>query len=204
MLIKSSIFVVSSTDIRKCPKPNRPEYAFLGRSNVGKSSLINMLTGIRNLARTSSVPGKTQLINHYLINDEWYLVDLPGLGYARVPRGVKQAWQKMITRYLLSRTNLMNIFFLVDARLEPQAIDIEFINWMGSQYLPFTLVFTKTDKISRTLLSEHMKCFNEKLNETWETLPRRIVTSAVERTGREEILLEIKRANIVFYSPEEA
>ncbi len=204
MLIKSSIFVVSSTDIRKCPKPNRPEYAFLGRSNVGKSSLINMLTGIRNLARTSSVPGKTQLINHYLINDEWYLVDLPGLGYARVPRGVKQAWQKMITRYLLSRTNLMNIFFLVDARLEPQAIDIEFINWMGSQYLPFTLVFTKTDKISRTLLSEHMKRFNEKLSETWETLPRRIVTSAVERTGREEILLEIERANIVFYSPEEA
>jgi len=204
MLIKSSIFVVSSTDIRKCPKPNRPEYAFLGRSNVGKSSLINMLTGIRNLARTSSVPGKTQLINHYLINDEWYLVDLPGLGYARVPRGVKQAWQKMITRYLLSRTNLMNIFFLVDARLEPQAIDIEFINWMGSQYLPFTLVFTKTDKISRTLLSEHMKRFNEKLSETWETLPRGIVTSAVERTGRDEILLEIERANIVFYSPEEA
>jgi GTP-binding protein len=204
MLIKSSIFVVSSTDIRKCPKPNRPEYAFLGRSNVGKSSLINMLTGIRNLARTSSVPGKTQLINHYLINDEWYLVDLPGLGYAKVSRGVKQAWQKMITRYLLSRTNLMNIFFLVDARLEPQAIDIAFVNWMGSQYLPFTLVFTKTDKISRMLLSEHMKSFNEQLSETWETLPHSIVTSSVERTGREEILLEIERANRVFYSPEEA
>jgi GTP-binding protein len=202
MLIKSSIFIVSNTDIKKCPKPNRPEYAFLGRSNVGKSTLINMLTVMKNLARTSSVPGKTQLINHYLIDDEWYLVDLPGLGYAKVSKSKKNAWQKMITNYLLSRPNLMNIFFLVDARLQPQAIDIAFINWMGSHALPFTLVFTKTDKISRMLLTENLSLFTGILNETWEELPPIIISSAITKTGREDILQEIEKANAIFHSPE--
>jgi GTP-binding protein len=198
MFIKSSSFVLSSIDVAKCPKPEYPEYAFLGRSNVGKSSLINMLLERKNLARISADPGKTRLINHFMVNNEWYLVDLPGLGYARVAKGKKREWLKMITAYLLQRKSLLNLFYLVDARLEPQTIDVEFINWLGYHQIPFTLVYTKTDKVTANTMALTMKSLMKKLSETWMEMPMIIQTSSKTKSGREDILQIIENTNPVF------
>lgn len=188
MNIKTSDFVVSNTNPSACPPPNKPEFAFIGRSNVGKSSLINALVGRKNLAKTSSTPGKTQTINHFIINESWYLVDLPGYGYASVSRGKSAAWAPMIETYLKKRTNLLTTFVLLDARLEPQEIDLEFIHWMGREGLPFAMVFTKADKIVRGKLAATQAMWAKKLSETWEELPPQFVTSATDLRGKKEIL----------------
>ena len=163
MKIKSVSFVVSNTDHKKCPEDGRPEFAFIGRSNVGKSSLINLLTGHKKLAKISSTPGKTQLINHFVINDDWYLVDLPGYGYAKASKSARSTWEKFIADYLVKRTTLMNIFILLDSRLEPQKIDMEFINWCGEKQLPFVLIFTKIDKLSSSALQKNMLKFKKEM-----------------------------------------
>jgi GTP-binding protein len=198
MQVKSADFVTSSAHIGQCPKPILPEFAFIGRSNVGKSSLINMLVGRKSLAKTSSKPGKTQLINHFIINEQWYLVDLPGLGYAKVSKHQRAKWHKMINNYLLKRENLLNIFVLVDSRIDPQSIDIDFINWLGMSQLPFTILFTKTDKLSPYKLKIHLERFRKELLKTWDELPQIIVTSANTKKGKEEILDLIERTNIIF------
>ncbi|WP_460677529.1 ribosome biogenesis GTP-binding protein YihA/YsxC [Hymenobacter coalescens] len=195
MLIRDARFLQSNTEVAKCPPATFPEYAFIGRSNVGKSSLINMLTGRTALAKTSSLPGKTQLINHFLINDEWYLVDLPGYGYARVSKESRAKWGKMIRAYLAKRENLSCVFVLIDSRLEPQAVDLEFITMLGEMGVPFVLVFTKTDKQSSSRTQQHVQGFLEKMRETWEELPRYFVTSAVARNGRDEVLGFIEEVN---------
>ena len=188
MKILSADFITSSSEYSKCPPADKPEYAFIGRSNVGKSSLINALVDRIGLAKTSGKPGKTQLINHFLINKEWYLVDLPGYGYAKVSKSERTNWQKMINDYLFKRENLMCIFILVDSRIEPQKIDTEFITKMGTNGIPIAIVFTKTDKLKPTKLEEFLKVYNEKLLETWDELPPIFVTSSVSRIGREAIL----------------
>lgn len=192
MIIHSAEFVVSNTDPAKCPEHHLKEFAFIGRSNVGKSSLINMLVNRKNLAKTSSTPGKTQTINHFLINEEWYLVDLPGYGYASVTRSKHRSWGSMIETYLKKRTNLCTTFVLLDPRLEPQKIDREFIQWMGEQRLPFTLVFTKADKITKNQLMASIKKWQTTLEESWEELPTIFMTSAEERKGKDELLAYIK------------
>ncbi len=191
MTIKTADFVVSNTNPSACPAPDKPEFAFIGRSNVGKSSLINMLVNRRNLAKTSSNPGKTQTINHFLINEAWYLVDLPGYGYATVSRSKSRAWTPMIETYLAKRDNLVTTFVLIDSRLEPQRLDLEFITWMGTEGIPFAMVFTKADKISRRQLQQSQALWKKKLQETWEELPIMFVTSATDRAGREELLTYI-------------
>jgi GTP-binding protein len=191
MIIRSAEFVVSNTDPGKSPAGRRREFAFIGRSNVGKSSLINLLVNRKGLAKTSSTPGKTQTINHFLVNDEWYLVDLPGYGYASVSKAKKQAWNPMIETYLQKRTTLTTTFILLDARLDPQKIDIEFIQWMGEEGLPFALVFTKSDKISRNEVAATQKKWENKLSETWEEFPPIFITSAEERKGKDELLTYI-------------
>ncbi|HRZ42282.1 MAG TPA: ribosome biogenesis GTP-binding protein YihA/YsxC [Bacteroidales bacterium] len=191
-------FVVSGSGLKHCPKPDKPEHAFIGRSNVGKSSLINMLVGQKELARTSSQPGKTRLINHFLVEESWYLTDLPGYGYARVSKTQREQWPEMIRNYLLKRLNLLNTFVLLDARLEPQAIDLAFIRWMGSSELPFCLVFTKCDKPRQSDLMANVNRYKSLLLEEWEELPPMILTSAVKGTGREELLRFIQEANLVF------
>lgn len=188
MLIKTAEYLQSEVDWRKCPVPNLPEYAFIGRSNVGKSSLINMLTNHKGLAKTSSQPGKTQTINHFLINKNWYLVDLPGYGFARTSKTNRAKWQKMISDYLLLRENLQVVFVLVDARLEPQRIDIDFINNLGERGVPFAIIFTKTDKISSGKTMSNVQKMKNVLAETWEELPTMIKSSAVSGAGRDEIL----------------
>lgn len=188
MTIKTSAFVVSNTNPSACPLPDKPEFAFIGRSNVGKSSLINALVNRKNLAKISSTPGKTQTINHFLINDSWFLVDLPGYGYASVSRGKSAAWTPMIETYLKKRTNLLTTFVLLDARLEPQKIDLEFIHWMGTEGLPFALVFTKADKIPRGKLGGTRSLWEKKLHQTWEELPPLFITSSVDLRGKEELL----------------
>lgn len=188
MLVKSSNFVCSSSNISQCPNTNKPEYAFTGRSNVGKSSLINMLVGNRKLAKTSSTPGKTQLINHFLINDLWYLVDLPGYGYAKVSKSNRYQWGKMMEEYLIKRENLVNIFVLVDSRLETQRIDLDFINWLGQNGIPFSIVFTKTDKLSRNQIQKNVSNYKRTLGDFWEYLPKMFETSSIKKTGKEEIL----------------
>jgi len=198
MKIKTSEFVTSSAKLAQCPEPNLPEYAFIGRSNVGKSSLINRITGRKKLAKTSSTPGKTQLINHFIINQEWYLVDLPGIGYAKVSKSQRQKWQKMTTHFLLKRENLLNIFVLIDSRLEPQPIDIEFINWLGASQLPFTIVFTKTDKLSLNKLEINVERFKAVLSKSWEELPLMIISSATTGKGKEDILKLIESTNEIF------
>lgn len=192
MIIHSAEFIVSNTDPSRCPEHALKEFAFIGRSNVGKSSLINMLVNRKNLAKTSSTPGKTQTINHFLINDDWYLVDLPGYGYASVTRSKHRSWGSMIETYLKKRTNLNNTFVLLDPRLEPQKIDKEFIQWMGEQGLPFSLVFTKADKISKNQLMASRKKWETTLDETWDELPPIFMTSSEERKGRDELLAYIK------------
>ena len=188
MKIKSVSFVVSNTDHKKCTEDGLPEFAFIGRSNVGKSSLINLLTGNKKLAKTSSTPGKTQLINHFVINDQWYLVDLPGYGYAKVSKSARSNWEKFIADYLTNRKSLMNIFILLDSRLEPQKIDLEFINWCGEKQLPFVLVFTKIDKLSSSALQRNTSKFKKEMLKTWEEMPPVFTTSSISGFGNEPIL----------------
>ena len=195
MIIKEAHFVCSNSRFDKLPKDNIPEYAFIGRSNVGKSSLINMLCNHKGLAKTSSTPGKTLLINHFLINKEWYLVDLPGYGFAKRSKSVQQKIQNMISSYLLLRQQLANVFVLIDIRLEPQAIDREFINWLGESSIPFSIVFTKADKLSNMKAQESIKRFMDALKEEWEELPPYFVTSSEKRTGRDELLNYIDSIN---------
>jgi len=195
MIIRKTEFIISNTDPALCPKDGRPEYAFVGRSNVGKSSLINMLTGVKGLALTSSTPGKTQLINHFLINNEWYLVDLPGYGYAQRGKKGRENIRKIIDAYLDEREALTCLFVLLDCRHEPQKIDLEFINHLGENGIPFAIVFTKTDKISQTKLNENVTQYKNKLLETWDELPPVFYTSAEHRKGREEVLNYIEEVN---------
>ena len=195
MTIKSATFTISSPNSRKCPQDGRPEYAFIGRSNVGKSSLINMLTGVKGLAKTSGRPGKTQLINHFLINNEWYLVDLPGYGYARISKNARSQWQHMISDYILKRENLANLFVLVDSRIPPQQIDIDFINFVGRNGIPLTLIFTKTDKQKQRDIAATVNGMKRALSETWEELPEMILTSSVAQSGRDHVLFCIEQIN---------
>ena len=195
MLIKSAEFVVSNSRVEKCPTTGLPEYAFIGRSNVGKSSLINMLTGRKGLAMTSQKPGKTQLINHFIINKEWHLVDLPGYGYARLSKDGRDGLRRMIEDYVLERRELVCLFVLLDARLEPQKIDLEFIEWLGEESVPFALVFTKADKLSKGKLSANISAYKDRLLEAWEELPPLFITSSEERTGREELRNYIEGIN---------
>ncbi len=195
MLIKSAEFVVSNSRVEKCPTTGLPEYAFIGRSNVGKSSLINMLTGRKGLAMTSQKPGKTQLINHFIINKEWHLVDLPGYGYARLSKDGRDGLRRMIEDYVLERRELVCLFVLLDARLEPQKIDLEFIEWLGEESVPFALVFTKADKLSKGKLSANISAYKDRLLEAWEELPPLFFTSSEERTGRDELLDYIEGIN---------
>lgn len=188
MIVRTAVFISSVADVKKCPEPTLPEFAFIGRSNVGKSSLINMLVGRKGLAKTSAKPGKTQTINHFLINDRWYLVDLPGYGYASVGRKASKAWPKMISSYLLDRKNLVNTFVLLDCRLEPQAIDREFIAWAGESGIPFSLVFTKADKLSRGALAGTIRKWSDVLASSWAELPPMFITSSTNKTGKEEII----------------
>ena len=195
MIIKKATFVISNTDIRKCPDSHLPEYAFIGRSNVGKSSLINMLTGVKDLAKTSSKPGKTQLINHFLINDEWYLVDLPGYGYAQTSKSNRGKWQKMITDYMLKRAQLTNVFVLVDSRIPPQAIDLEFINFLGTNGIPLSIIFTKTDKQKQREIAATVNQYKAILSQSWEEPPFMILTSAATGYGRNHVLDYIDSIN---------
>lgn len=195
MEISNAEFIISNTDVKKCPAGRLPEYAFIGRSNVGKSSLINMLTGRKGLAMTSATPGKTMLINHFLINNSWYIVDLPGYGYAR--RGMKGQDQirTIIEDYILEREQMTNLFLLIDSRLEPQKIDLEFMEWLGENGIPFSLIFTKIDKISKGRLQENLKAYQTKLLESWEELPPILLSSSEKKEGRDEILDYIDEIN---------
>lgn len=195
MEIKNATFVVSNTDYRKCPDTGLPEYAFIGRSNVGKSSLINMLTGVKGLAKTSEKPGKTQLINHFLINGKWYLVDLPGYGYARISKASRNQWMKMIEDYMLKREQLVNVFVLVDSRIPPLNNDLEFINFLGQNGVPLTIVFTKIDKQKQREVAATVNKYKQLLLETWEELPEMLMTSSVTRFGREKLLDRIDEMN---------
>ena len=195
MNIKSAEFVISNTKPENCPKPDKPEYAFIGRSNVGKSSLINMLTGFNSLAKTSGKPGKTQLINHFLINKTWYLVDLPGYGFAKASKGERQKWEEFIQKYLTNRANLVNTFVLIDSRLEPQKIDLEFMSWCGEKGIPFAMVFTKIDKLSSSALQKNMAAYRKEMLKYWEELPPIFTTSAESKFGREKILNYIELWN---------
>ena len=188
MDIKSASFLVSNTTYKKCPMDGKPEFAFIGRSNVGKSSLINMLTGKKKLAKTSSTPGKTQLINHFEINNEWYLVDLPGYGFAKASKKSRQSWEVFITEYLLHRESLMTTFVLIDARLPPQKIDLEFMNWCGGKGIPFSLVFTKTDKLSSSSLQKNLTVYKKEMLKFWDEIPPVFVTSSQSKFGREPLL----------------
>ena len=191
--IKQAEFIMSNTDYRKSPEPKLPEYAFIGRSNVGKSSLINMLADRKKLAKTSARPGKTQLINHFLMNQEWYLVDLPGYGYAKVSKREQATWGPMISEYLKNRENLVCIFVLIDSRLEPQKADKEFIDFIGANGLPISLIFTKADKLSKNKTQSNVAAFKKHMLQTWDEFPPHFITSATEKTGKEEILSFIEQ-----------
>jgi GTP-binding protein len=197
MNIKKAAFAVSNTDVRKCPAGRLPEYAFIGRSNVGKSSLINMLTGQKHLAKTSRTPGKTQLINHFIINDEWYLVDLPGYGYAQRGKVGRDSIRRIIEDYILEREALTCLFVLIDCRHEPQKIDLEFMEWLGECGIPFAIVFTKTDKVGKSRLAENLRVYREKMLENWEELPPILTSSSEKQEGREEILDYIDSLNLM-------
>lgn len=188
MLIRSAEFVISNSDVRKCPASTLPEFAFIGRSNVGKSSLINALANQKSLAKTSGKPGKTQLINHFLINKKWYLVDLPGYGYAKTSKSKRKKWEAFIEEYLLTRENLYTTFILLDSRLEPQKIDLEFMSWCGENQLPFSMVFTKTDKLSNVELQKNLAAYKREMLKYWEEMPPMFTTSSVSGQGREELL----------------
>lgn len=195
MIIKSAEFVISNTDVKKCPASTLPEYAFIGRSNVGKSSLINMLSQRKGLAMTSQKPGKTQLINHFLINNEWHLVDLPGYGFARVGQSNRERLKSIIEDYILEREQLTNLFILLDCRHEPQKIDLEFIEWAGENGIPFALVFTKADKLSKGKLASNIEAYKQALLESWEELPPIFITSSEAKEGRDELLNYIEDIN---------
>ena len=195
MEIKEARFLISNSVIEKCPVPDKPEYAFIGRSNVGKSSLINMLTNKKSLAKISGNPGKTRLINHFIINEEWYLVDLPGYGYAKVPINERKKWEKFLRKYILQRENLYCLFVLIDSRHEPQAGDLEFMEWVGISEIPFSIIFTKTDKLKPEELEKNLKVYQEKMFETWETMPGYFISSAETGEGKEDILNFIESVN---------
>lgn len=195
MVIKSAEFVISNSQVSKCPTTGLPEYAFIGRSNVGKSSLINMLTGKKGLAMTSQKPGKTQLINHFIINGAWYLVDLPGYGYARLSKDGREKLKVMIEDYTLERKELVCLFVLVDSRHEPQKIDLEFIQWLGEEGVPFALVFTKADKLTKGRLAANLEAYKARLLEEWEELPPIFITSSEQQLGRDELLSYIEGIN---------
>lgn len=200
MVIKSADFLVSNSKVDSCPRDNRPEYAVIGRSNVGKSSLINMLTGKAKLAMTSSMPGKTLLINHFLINDLWYLVDLPGYGFAKRSKAQKDELFILIKDYILNRDQLTSLFVLIDSRLEPQKIDVEFINWLGKNQVPFSIIFTKADKLVNRKLRNNINVFLDKLSHDWEQLPLHFVTSAPKKQGKKELLDYIDNVNSMILS----
>ena len=196
MVIKTAEFIISNSDVDKCPKDLLPEYAFIGRSNVGKSSLINMLTNHKNLAKTSGKPGKTQLINHFLINKAWFLVDLPGYGYAKVSKTAKRKFQKFITNYFEKRRQLVSAFVLIDIRHEPQKIDLEFMEYLGVSQIPFSIIFTKADKLKPKAIERNVESYCKTLLETWEDLPNYFVTSSSKVIGRDEVLQFIDDTNI--------
>lgn len=195
MKISSAKFVISNSDVSKCPNSSLPEYAFIGRSNVGKSSLINTLTDNKNLAKTSGKPGKTQLINHFLINNAWHLVDLPGYGYARVSKKDKKTFQKYITQYFLKRRQLVSAFVLVDIRHEPQKIDLDFMQWLGENQIPFSIIFTKVDKLKPQQIDTKLQAYFEVLAANWEAPPPYFVTSSLQKLGKEEVLNYIGSIN---------
>ena len=194
-IIKTAEFVISNSDVRKCPQDGKPEYAFIGRSNVGKSSLINMLTGRKKLAMTSATPGKTLLINHFIINNEWYLVDLPGYGYAKRSKSQNEKLQEIISGYILDREQMTLLFVLIDCRHEPQKIDLEFIHWLGENGVPFSIIFTKADKLTKTALASNIAAYKKRLLEEWEELPPVFVTSSESAVGRDEVLQYINEVN---------
>ena len=202
MEITKAIYVISSPKVEGCPKPEMPEYAFIGRSNVGKSSLINMLTNQSKLAKTSNTPGKTQLINHFLINNSFYIVDLPGYGFAKVSQNTRAIWEKMIAGYLQHRPNLMTVFVLIDSRHEPQNIDLEFLRKLGAWGVPFNVIFTKADKSTQREAAKHARQFIEAMKKEWEFIPRSFITSAVKFLGRKDILGYIDELNKEFVLPE--
>jgi GTP-binding protein len=203
MVIQSAVYVISSPDYTQCPAPDRPEYAFIGRSNVGKSSLINMLVNNEKLAKTSGTPGKTQLINHFSINNEWYIVDLPGYGFAKVSQAQRKKWEKMIEDYLRKRENLVTVFILIDSRHTPQKLDLEFVDTLRRWQIPFCLVFTKADKETQRTVSMNVKAFLEKMRATWQFLPQHFVTSVTKKMGRDKILQVIDEMNKEFESAAE-
>jgi GTP-binding protein len=194
-MIKQARFLISNTDVKKCPAPDRPEYAFIGRSNVGKSSLINMLVGQNSLAKVSVKPGKTQLINHFIIDESWYLVDLPGYGYAKISISVKEKFQKLISNYILNRENLYCLFVLIDVRHAAQQIDIEFITWLGENHIPFAIIFTKADKLGKVSVAKNVGAYTQELKMLWEELPSILVSSSLDGTGRDEIISFIENVN---------
>lgn len=196
MEIKEARFIISNTDVAKCPKPNKPEYAFIGRSNVGKSSLINMLTNKKALAKISGKPGKTRLINHFLIDDQWYMVDLPGYGYAKIGLTERKKWESFIRKYILTRENLYCLFVLIDSRHEPQKADLEFMEWLGLSQIPFAMVFTKSDKLKPEELAVNMENYRSKMLETWETMPPYFITSSTTASGKKELLDYIGSINL--------
>ena len=200
MIIKSSEFVVSNSEVAKCPNSKLPEYAFIGRSNVGKSSLINMLTARKSLAKTSGRPGKTQLINHFLINKDWHLVDLPGYGYARVSKSIKKTFQKFITQYFEHREQMLCAFVLIDSRHNPQPIDLEFMQWLGEHGIPFCIIFTKADKLKPNAVSRNVETYKQKMLEIWEEMPRYFITSSTNDMGRDDVLSYIQSLNDQFIS----
>lgn len=208
MEVTSANYIISSPNIQGCPKPDRPEYAFIGRSNVGKSSLINLITSHSKLAKVSSSPGKTQMINHFLINADkhgnggWYLVDLPGYGYAKRSQTQRAQWQKMIAGYFQERENLITVFVLIDSRLSPQKIDIEFLQQLGEWGIPFNIVFTKSDKNTQSDTAKNVKSFVNKMKEDWEYIPKSFITSTVKRTGRRELLEYVDELNTEYLNPE--
>src|SRR3990172_6000490 len=195
MLVKSAAFVISADDFKKCPEPCYPEYAFTGRSNVGKSSLINMLTGRRKLAKTSETPGKTRLINYFLVNKNWYIADLPGYGYAKAPKDDTARWKTMTENYILNRKNLLCLFVLIDSRLNPQKSDMAFMEWLGKNQIPFAMIFTKTDKLSKNELDRRFTTYKEFMLITWEELPQHFFSSAKTGYGKNEILDFIEKTN---------
>lgn len=194
-MIKQARFLISNTDVKQCPPSDRPEYAFIGRSNVGKSSLINMLVGQKSLAKVSVKPGKTQLINHFVIDESWYLVDLPGYGYAKIAISVKEKFQKLISRYILDRENLYCLFVLIDIRHKPQQIDIDFITWLGENHIPFAIIFTKADKLGKITTIKNVAAYTQELKKLWDELPPVLVSSSLDGTGREEIVSYIENIN---------
>jgi GTP-binding protein len=217
MFIKSSEYVISSPDFTNCPAPDKPEYAFIGRSNVGKSSLINMLTNNQKLAKTSGSPGKTQMINHFIIEswkgesapighkkpDAWFIVDLPGYGFAKVSQSSRRKWEQMIENYLRKRENLVSVFILIDSRHEPQKIDLEFVDQLRTWDIPFSIVFTKSDKENQRTVAANIKAFFEAMRKTWQFLPRHFVSSAIKKQGRDKILSFIEESNEQYYKGEQ-